>query len=476
MTRTRDAVCAVLIAFGLLLETPGLAAAEPPGGPDSIAAMIAAVAEANQKLQDVGAAVQSRQESVNKAIVDIQTARDEAEVAKHEVEAAQRAVEDANLAIAQAQDRVDTMAAAIYVNGPSSFYLTAATPEELIAGASADQAMALSAGRMLDDLKQARTEQINKVSAARAAQQRADQAAAQAQERFDAAVTALTDAQQQFAQQKDEVARLVAERDAAQARLDTARATWSTMSAAAPGPAAPPPAASTPTAGDRWDRAGPNPPPNQPAPQANPNNWDTQLWDPTLPAVPSAFVSGDPIAILNSVLGISATSSQVTANLGRNFLQQVGILRPNDTGITNGRIPRVYGRQAAEYVIRRAGSQMGVPYSWGGGNAAGPSRGIDDGAGTVGFDCSGLILYGFAGVGIKLPHYSGAQYDMGRKIPAAQMRRGDVIFYGPGGSQHVTLYLGNGQMLEAPYSGSTVKISPVRTSGMTPYVVRYIEY
>jgi len=112
----------------------------------------------------------------------------------------------------------------------------------------------------------------------------------------------------------------------------------------------------------------------------------------------------------------------------------------------------------------------------GGGNAAGPSRGIDDGAGTVGFDCSGLILYAFAGVGIKLPHYSGSQYDAGRKIPSSEMRRGDVIFYGPGGSQHVTLYLGNGQMLEAPYTGSDVHISPVRTSGMTPYVIRYIEY
>ncbi len=66
---------------------------------------------------------------------------------------------------------------------------------------------------------------------------------------------------------------------------------------------------------------------------------------------------------------------------------------------------------------------------------------------------------------------------MGRKIPSSQMRRGDVIFYGPpGGSQHVTLYLGQGQMLEAPYTGSSVKISPVRTSGMTPFVVRYIEY
>ena len=103
-------------------------------------------------------------------------------------------------------------------------------------------------------------------------------------------------------------------------------------------------------------------------------------------------------------------------------------------------------------------------------------HGIDSGAGTRGFDCSGLILYAFAGVGIKLDHYSGSQYNAGRKIPSSQMRRGDVIFYGPGGSQHVTLYLGNGQMLEAPYTGSVVKVSPVRTSGMTPYVVRYIEY
>jgi cell wall-associated NlpC family hydrolase len=195
-----------------------------------------------------------------------------------------------------------------------------------------------------------------------------------------------------------------------------------------------------------------------------------------MPAVQSAFVSGDPIAIINSVLGISATSSQVTANMGRQFLTQMGIIRPTDTGITNGRIPRVYGRQASEYVIRRAISQMGVPYSWGGGTAAGPSRGIDDGADTVGFDCSGLILFAFAGVGIRLPHYSGSQYDAGRKIPSSQMRRGDVIFYGPGGSQHVTLYLGDGQMLEAQQTGVPVKISRVRTSGMTPYVVRYIEY
>ena len=191
--------------------------------------------------------------------------------------------------------------------------------------------------------------------------------------------------------------------------------------------------------------------------------------------MPSANVPGDPIAILNKVLGTMSTSSEVTSNMGRSFLQQLG-LAPTPTGFTNGKIPRVYGRQASEYVIRRGMSQLGVPYSWGGGTAAGPGKGIDSGSGTTGFDCSGLVLYSFAGVGIKLPHYSGAQYDLGRKIPASQMRRGDVIFYGPGGSQHVTIYLGQGQMLEAPDVGLKVRVAPVRTSGMTPYVIRYIEY
>ena len=196
--------------------------------------------------------------------------------------------------------------------------------------------------------------------------------------------------------------------------------------------------------------------------------------------VPSANVAGDPVAIINAVLNIMATSAQLTADMGRKFLTKLGILSPvtaaADPGITNGRIPRLYGRQASEFVIRRAMSQLGVPYSWGGGNANGPSRGIDQGANTVGFDCSGLMLYAFAGVGIKLDHYSGSQYNAGRKIPSSQMRRGDLIFYGPNASQHEAMYLGDGMMIEAPYTGSVVKISPVRTSGMTPYVTRLIEY
>jgi peptidoglycan DL-endopeptidase RipA len=449
-------VCVVPLTFGMLIATPGLAVAQP----DNLASLVAAVANANQKLQELGAAIQAKQESVNKAILDVQTARDNAAAAQLEVDASQRRVEEANTAIAAAQQRFDTFAAATYVNGPSASYLTASDPADILNTAAAGQTLSVSAQQVITNLQRARTERVNEESAARLAKQNADQAVADAEASQQTAVSALTDAQQTFKAQQAELDRLTADRAAAQAKLDEAR-NWS-----APADAQPAAAPSTNPAAD-WDRA---PEGRDPAT----GNWATP-WDPTLPAIPSAFVSGDPIAIINTILGIASTSAQVTQDLGRSFLQSIGLL-PTPSGYTNGAIPRVYGRQATEYVIRRAMSQMGVPYSWGGGNAAGPSRGIDRGAGTVGFDCSGLMLYAFAGVGIKLDHFSGSQYNAGRKIPSSQMRRGDMLFWGPNASQHVALYLGDGQMIEAPYTGSVVKISPVRTSGMTPYATRLIEW
>ncbi|OFS23191.1 hypothetical protein HMPREF3067_01815 [Corynebacterium sp. HMSC04H06] len=141
------------------------------------------------------------------------------------------------------------------------------------------------------------------------------------------------------------------------------------------------------------------------------------------------------------------------------------------------------GREAQiEAVIARAESQIGVPYAWGGGDANGPTQGIRDGGvadsfgdyNKVGFDCSGLVIYAFAGVGISLPHFTGYQYNHGEKIPTSEMERGDLIFYGPNASHHVAIYLGDGMMLEAPQSGQNVQKSPVRYGGMAPYAVRLI--
>jgi cell wall-associated NlpC family hydrolase len=132
--------------------------------------------------------------------------------------------------------------------------------------------------------------------------------------------------------------------------------------------------------------------------------------------------------------------------------------------------------QAVEYVIARGLAQRGVPYSWGGGDITGPTAGKGDdatgGAPTVGFDASGLIQYVYAGVGAKLPRSSGAMYNVGQKVAPAQALPADLIFYGTDGADSVTMFLGNGQMLEATDKGVTV--STVRTEGMAPYLVRII--
>ncbi|MDT7640916.1 MAG: peptidoglycan DL-endopeptidase RipA [Pseudonocardiales bacterium] len=138
----------------------------------------------------------------------------------------------------------------------------------------------------------------------------------------------------------------------------------------------------------------------------------------------------------------------------------------------------------ARGVIDRALSQVGVTYAWGGGTARGPSRGIRDGGVAdefgdyrkTGFDCSGLMLYAFGALGIGLPHYSGYQYNAGKKVPISQMRPGDMLFWADGGTiHHVALFIGNGKMVEAPYSGGAVRIVPVRYGdGLMPNATRLL--
>lgn len=197
-------------------------------------------------------------------------------------------------------------------------------------------------------------------------------------------------------------------------------------------------------------------------------------WDPTLPKLLSAGAPGDPVAVAQASLAFTQQAAQATMDLGRKFLSGLGIGGGGGsaTALPGG---RVSGPQAIEYVIRRGASQRGVPYSWGGGAINGPSTGVDQDAGKVGYDCSGFTRFAFAGVGVQILKYSGDQYSAGRHISPSQAKRGDLIFYGPQGSQHVTIYLGNGQMMEASSAAGQVTISPVRTAGMTPYLTRIIE-
>ncbi|SPM37028.1 Cell wall-associated hydrolase, NlpC family [Mycobacterium rhizamassiliense] len=136
-----------------------------------------------------------------------------------------------------------------------------------------------------------------------------------------------------------------------------------------------------------------------------------------------------------------------------------------------GTRPMDNSQQATDTVVMRGLSQRGVPFSWAGGGINGPTRGTGTGLNTIGFDASGLMQYAYAGAGLKLPRSSGAIYRVGQKVLPQQARKGDMLFYGPEGTQSVAMYLGNNQMLEV---GDVVQVSPVRANGMTPYLVRVL--
>ena len=101
--------------------------------------------------------------------------------------------------------------------------------------------------------------------------------------------------------------------------------------------------------------------------------------------------------------------------------------------------------------VQAAQGEIGVPYTWGGTSP------------QTGFDCSGLVMWAYGQVGISLPHYSGAQYDDTTHIALADIAPGDLLFYGPGGDEHVAMYIGGGEMVEAPYTGANVHDTPMRT-------------
>ena len=104
--------------------------------------------------------------------------------------------------------------------------------------------------------------------------------------------------------------------------------------------------------------------------------------------------------------------------------------------------------------MQAAESQIGVPYVWG---AESPR-----GSANPGFDCSGLTAWSWGQVGVGLPHYSGAQMADSTPVPVSDLQPGDLLFYGPGGSDHVAMYVGGGQMIEAPYTGASVWLAGLR--------------
>lgn len=403
-------VIAVVIALATVVGLTGTAVAVPPPPPNPGDAEIEAgrqqadakaaevgeltgrLTAAEARLQALTDDVAFKMELVNKARVDLETARTEADEARQEADAAKVEADAAGRAVEDARGRLDEFAAASFqqgsVIGSVSAYFGASSPEDLLARAQLLEAVSSSSLDAMDDVERSRGEKANKDSAARAAVDLADRKQAEADR---------------------------AKRDADAAQAAAVEAQRGQAVAAE---------------GIRTDRA---------------------------------LVEGELTQALNAVEGLEDQRAQYDRWLDDKRRADEEAARQAALAAAPKPVARPQPVVApstggVETVVARAMGQLGVRYSWGGGNYQGPTVGIRDGGVgdahgdyySVGFDCSGLMMYAFAGVGVYLPHYSGYQYNAGRKVPITQAQRGDMLFWGPGGGTHVALYLGGDMMVEAP--------------------------
>jgi cell wall-associated NlpC family hydrolase len=430
--RRRIAAFAVLVAVGLSMTQQPAGALPPPPPNPSNSSIGAAQAQANAKAGQVGqitsqlsaaqAALQSlqddvelKQENANKAMVDLQSAQDAATAAQHGADAAQVAATAAGDAINQLRDQVDQFAAGSFEQGAALGSVAA----YLTANSPKDL---LERQLLLNDISGSELNILDRMQQARIEKANAD--------------------------------------SLARAALNTARARQA-AAAAAKHSADVAIAAAQAAAGSEAAQTG--------RLQADQAALQQQL----------ATAQAD-------VAGLKAARQQYLNWLAQKQAADAAASAKATHGRTGG-VLTVTGNGSVADVLRRAMSAIGVIYAWGGGNAHGPTRGIHDGGvadsfgdfNKIGFDCSGLMVYAFAGAGVGLPHYSGYQYTSGQHVPLSAIQPGDMLFYSsngaPSGIHHVTLYVGSGQMIEAYESGTTVRVTPVRYyGGIMPYATRML--
>jgi peptidoglycan DL-endopeptidase CwlO len=161
-----------------------------------------------------------------------------------------------------------------------------------------------------------------------------------------------------------------------------------------------------------------------------------------------------------AVAAQAAAAAQAASRAATTTSQHQATTRSGGGAVTptNVATPSVPSPPAVAYVappsgagasgaVAAAESRVGDWYSWG---AAGPST----------FDCSGLVMWAYAQVGISLPHFSGAQYADTAHIPMSDLEPGDLVFPSDPG-QHVAMYVGGGMIVEAPHTGATVHVVPL---------------
>lgn len=153
----------------------------------------------------------------------------------------------------------------------------------------------------------------------------------------------------------------------------------------------------------------------------------------------------------------SSGSGATGASSGGSFAASVaGLLASGGTGPGAG---TGSGQPLGAAAVALATTYTGVPYKWGGTD---PKSGLD---------CSGLVQLVYRKLGVHLPRTSQQQQHSGAEVPLAQAQPGDLVFFGEP-AHHVGIYVGDGKMIDAPHTGSTVGVHRIAGYGKVSHVRR----
>ena len=449
----RTGVAGLVLACALVLTAlPATAAPTPPppppGAPGTSAAesaevgrLVGQLSTLQTQLGDLADQAGQRQELANRAVADDTAARTRVAATRRDADTTRAAATTVAARAETARRQVDDWVAAQYQQADASGVASALAgtrgPQDVADRLQLQGLVSAEQASDLEGYERARVDAANADSRARAAAAQAADAASRAAAARDTATRELATARAAVADRQHRIAAVTTQRDAAEARLATLEASDAALAA------------------------------------------QRRRAEAAQAAQQQAAATAD-----------AAARDAARARLARTPAPAVSTPTPSPSGpspsppgtSTPGAASSPQDR--VQVVLDRARSELGTPYAWGGGNADGPTQGIHDGGvadafgdfDKVGFDCSGLMVYAFAGVGITLPHYSGYQIDAGPKFPLDQRKPGDLLFWADDdGVHHVALYLGDDRMVEAPESGKVVRIAPVRFDDeIVPTVTRLV--
>ncbi|WP_414627363.1 DIP1281 family NlpC/P60 protein [Corynebacterium sp.] len=501
----------------------------------SAAALVTALSDAQSRVDAINLNMGDLRESVNRALVDLHDAQSRAEQMRRGVEEARQRLAETQAAVDAARRELADVARLQYraQGAPTVLAGGAADQKDVLDRSLYVRQQVEEKQARLAEVERARTAAANEESTLREASRLADEAAAEAAQAEEAARASLDSSEQELTTYEAEREKAAAEVDEAKQQLDQVRPSAADEAADETGEST---ESVEPSAPEAQSLSTPDVPeatpemisavreriaeeqPDAPEPSEEAISY----------AVSTALLAGeqgesadDPevqaaaIAATAAVIGssqaehasledpyVGGSSDDVIAAFSKGFASVVAsreTVSPDVADVlpvvedavsvtetlttpepettsedeTEEETASTPNSALVETVIARAQSMVGTPYVWGGGDANGPTAGLN-GGGIRGFDCSGLVLYAFAAAGISLPHYTGYQYQRGTQVDPSDAQRGDLLFWGPNGSQHVAIYLGDGMMIEAPQSGQNVQVTSVRWSGMADKAVRLL--